>query len=64
MYYIDILTQLRINVNYGNSVITGIYSNYSIFKTMDSSNGTAQKLKSSIKDFFNKCDQIRSFLWI
>ena len=25
---------------------------------------TAQKLKFSIKDFFSKCDQIRSFLWI
>ena len=23
---------------------------------------TAQKMKFSIKDFFNKCDQIRSFL--
>ena len=25
---------------------------------------TAQKMKCSIKDFFSKCDQIRSFLWI
>ena len=25
---------------------------------------TAQKVKFSIKDFFSKCDQIRSFLWI
>ena len=25
---------------------------------------TAQKIKFSIKDFFSKCDQIRSFLWI
>ena len=25
---------------------------------------TAQKMKSSIKDFFSKCDQIRSFLRI
>ena len=25
---------------------------------------TAQKMKFSIKDFFDKCDQIRSFLWI
>ena len=25
---------------------------------------TAQKTKFSIKDFFSKCDQIRSFLWI
>ena len=25
---------------------------------------TAQKLKFSIKDFFSKCDQIRSFLGI
>ena len=25
---------------------------------------TAQKLKFSIKDFFSKCDQILSFLWI
>ena len=24
----------------------------------------AQKMKLSIKDFLNKCDQIRSFLWI
>ena len=24
---------------------------------------TAQKMKFSIKDFFSKCDQIRSFLW-
>ena len=25
---------------------------------------TAQKMKFSIKNFFGKCDQIRSFLWI
>ena len=25
---------------------------------------TAQKMKSSVKDFFSRCDQIRSFLWI
>ena len=25
---------------------------------------TAQKMKFSVKDFFSKCDQIRSFLWI
>ena len=25
---------------------------------------TAQKMKFSIKDFFSKCEQIRSFLWI
>ena len=25
---------------------------------------TAQKMKFSIKDFFSKCDQICSFLWI
>ena len=25
---------------------------------------TAQKIKFSIKYFFTKCDQIRSFLWI
>ena len=25
---------------------------------------TAQKMKFSIKDFFSKCDKIRSFLWI
>ena len=25
---------------------------------------TAQKMKFSIMDFFSKCDQIRSFLWI
>ena len=25
---------------------------------------TAQKMKFSVKDFFIKCDQIRSFLWI
>ena len=25
---------------------------------------TTQKMKFSIKDFFSKCDQIRSFLWI
>ena len=29
-----------------------------------SSISTAQKMKFSIKDFFSKCDQIRSFLWI
>ena len=27
-------------------------------------NFTAQKMKFSIKDFFSKCDQLRSFLWI
>ena len=25
---------------------------------------TAQKMKFSFKDFFRKCDQIRSFMWI
>ena len=25
---------------------------------------TTQKMKFSVKDFFSKCDQIRSFLWI
>ena len=25
---------------------------------------TAQKMKFSFKDFFSKCDQIGSFLWI
>ena len=25
---------------------------------------TTQKMKFSIKDFFSKCDQIRSYLWI
>ena len=25
---------------------------------------TPQKIRFSIKDFFGKCDQIRSFLWI
>ena len=25
---------------------------------------TAQKMKFSVKDFFSKYDQIRSFLWI
>ena len=30
----------------------------------DSYSYTAQKLKFSSKDFFSKCDQIRSFLWI
>ena len=25
---------------------------------------TAQKMKFSIKNFFSKCDQIRSYLWI
>ena len=25
---------------------------------------TAQKMKFSIKDYFSKCEQIRSFLWI
>ena len=27
-------------------------------------NTIAQKMKFSVKDFFSKCDQIRSFLWI
>ena len=31
---------------------------------MGSVNFTAQKMMFSIKDFFNKCDQIRSFLRI
>ena len=29
-----------------------------------SSSDTAQKMKFSIKNFFSKYDQIRSFLWI
>ena len=31
---------------------------------MNASVNTAQKMKFSIKDFFSKCDQIRSFLRI
>ena len=45
-------------------------TNYSTYFTcfrrcylLNSSN-TAQKIKFSIKDFFSKCDQIRSFLRI
>ena len=33
-------------------------------KIMKNTNITAQKMKFSIKDFFSKCDQIRSFLRI
>ena len=33
-------------------------------KLFQSENITAQNMKFSIKDFFSKCDQIRSFLWI
>ena len=33
-------------------------------KAVDVKIGTAQKIKFSIKDFFSKCDQIRSFLLI
>ena len=33
-------------------------------KAVDVKIGTAQKIKFSIKDFFSKCDQIRSFLRI
>ena len=33
-------------------------------KAIDVKIGTAQKIKFSIKDFFSKCDQIHSFLWI
>ena len=32
--------------------------------TLDYSSFTAQKIKFSIKDFFSKCDQTRSFLRI
>ena len=32
--------------------------------TNNLTNYTTQKMNFSIKDFFSKCDQIRSFLWI
>ena len=32
-------------------------------KSSDSKADTVQKMKFSIKDFFSKCEQIRSFLW-
>ena len=35
-------------------------NNYHVFPDFD----TAQKLKFSVKDFFSRCDQIRSFLRI
>ena len=31
---------------------------------LDDIANTTQKMKFPIKDFFSKCDQIRSFLWI
>ena len=33
-------------------------------KKQNSVNDTAKKIKFFIKDFFSKCDQFRSFLWI
>ena len=38
--------------------------NYSISHTCTCARHNAQKMKFSIKDFFSKYDQIRSFLWI
>ena len=35
-----------------------------VLRTFNSGCVTAQKMKFSIKDFFSKCDQIRSFLRI
>ena len=45
-----------ININIQNITCLG--------KMMSIRNNTAQKVKFSIKDFFSKCDQIRSFLRI
>ena len=44
-----------------NSYVRVFYS-FSFTKTKDSGVFTVQKIKFSIKDFFSKCDQIRSFL--
>ena len=45
------------------SIETGLVTHFSGYKTI-MLHYTAQKMKFSIKDFFSKCDQIRSFLWI
>ena len=41
-----------------------LYNNVMNHKVSDDVILTAQKMKFSIMDFFSKCDQIRSFLWI
>ena len=40
-----------------NILLTAVFFNWAV-------NNTAQKMKFSIKDFFSKCDQIRSSLRI
>ena len=40
-------------------VLLEMHDLYFVWSTYD----TAQKMKFSIKDFFSKCDQIRSFLY-
>ena len=37
---------------------------FKIFGKAKDERVTAQKMKFSIKDFFSKCEQVRSFLWI
>ena len=53
-----------------SGVLTVVHSNIArvvVERTKKLNRGyvhTVQKMKFSMKDFFSKCDQIRSFLWI
>ena len=47
------------HVNSGNRLL-----DFGVADNLTEIDDTAQKMKFSIKDFFSKCDQIRSFLWI
>ena len=48
------------NVDNGNLAMV----NSELVRSAEMQNFTAYKMKFSIKDFFSKCDQIRSFLRI
>ena len=54
------------DLHYSNTVAEQVktLSNLTEMLTKLHFTNTAQKLKFSIKDFFSKCDQIRSFLRI
>ena len=58
--------KLKKNYIWNKVLKDGIQNYLKVFKMISQIlfSPTAQKMKLSIKDFFSKCDQIRSFLWI
>ena len=52
--------KIKTKLNAGKLKKIYIMNTYHVFSDF----GTAQKMKPSVKDFFSRCDQIRSFLRI